>query len=67
MDRNQFVGLLLIGLLLFAYMFWQNKQMNQYSATATDSLAVDTTQVIQQAQASAIQNAKDLWNKQILQ
>ncbi len=52
MDRNQFVGLLLIGLLLFGYMFWQNKQMQQYSAT-TDSLAVDTAHITQQATAAS--------------
>ena len=47
MDRNQFLGLLLIGLLLFGYMFWQNKQMKQHQPAA-DSLKVDTTQIVNQ-------------------
>ncbi len=49
MDRDQFVGLLLIGLLLFGYMFWQNKQMKQhYNQAVTDTVNVDTTNITRQ-------------------
>ncbi len=53
MDRNQFLGLLLIGLLLFGYMFWQNKQIKEHYKAVKDTTAVDTTHIIEQQQQTA--------------
>lgn len=42
MDKNQFIGLLLIGLLLLGYMYWQNKQMKQYSKQSQNTQKIDS-------------------------
>ncbi len=43
MDRNQFIGLLLIGLLLFGYMFWQEKNMQKAAVNHLQDTTITDT------------------------
>ncbi len=58
MDRNQFIGLLLIGLLLFGYMFWQEKNMQKAAVNQLqDTTYTDTTQNVPIDTQTIAQNA----------